>query len=394
MHAVCIVAAVALVTTAASAQGARNLDNPAGAFPQVTGELHIELTHARNYRGNDGVNLNHDTFTDAHLNFGVFFLPGLSVQGRVNAEPARALTDNRFLDDTSVFVQELYLQYERPWFTVFGGKFNPAFGIAPESAEKIRKPFGQDFKEDYELTEAIGFGGALRYDSLHVGSHELIGSVWQFDNTLFNNTLIGARPQAGAPDTERIGHARRGDGGAGNNRSLSSYTLTLEGDQIPYLSGFNYHLSYARLGRGVTETRNQHSYAAAGQYEFRPQAVLGGPGWLKPLRIVPLVEHVWINQVGGNSGGVEQNARYFTTAVEVGYGGFWLYGLRTSRKLMEPEEGTGPNGGNGFQDRLAVASAGYDFDFGLTLALGWKRDRTLSLDTDTIGIFGLYHIRF
>jgi hypothetical protein len=387
-------AAAVLAASGAAAQTGTAPGNAVGPFPQVAGELHLKLTHARTYAGNAGAAINHETFSDSHLNLGLFFSPGWSVQTRINAEPARTLTDSRFLDDTSVFAQELFVQYERDRFGLFGGKFNPVFSMVPEHAEKLRKPFGNDYVEDYELTEGIGVGASLRHATLQWGTHELTGSAFHVDNTFLSNVLVGARPPVGAADTERPGRLRRVDGGPGNTNSPSSFSVQLEGDQFGVLPNFAYHLAYARLARGVTETRTQQMYSVGAQYRFEPYKLFGGPPALHPFYIAPLAEHVWINQFGGNPGGVELNARYLTTAVEVGYRGFWIYGLRTSRKLGEPDEGTGPNGANGFQDRLLFAAAGYDFDFGGVLSAGWKRDRTLAVDTDTVGLFAEYHVKF
>jgi hypothetical protein len=386
--------AAVLAASGAAAQTGTTSGNVVGPFPQIAGELHLKLTHARTYAGNAGAAINHETFTDSHLNLGLFLSPNWSVQTRFNAEPARALTNSRFLDDTSVFVQELFVQYERDWLSLFGGKFNPVFSMVPEHSEKLRKPFGFDYVEDYELTEGIGAGASLRYSTLQWGTHELTGSAFHFDNTFLSNVIVGARPPVGAADTERPGRLRRLDGGAGNTNSLSSFSFQLEGDQFAVLPNFAYHFAYARLARGVTETRTQQMYSAGAEYRFEPFKVFGGPTPLRDFYIAPLIEHVWINQVGGNTGGTEQNTRYLTTAVEVGYGGFWTYFLRTSRKLREPDEGTGPSMANGFQDRLIFAAAGYDFDFGLVLSAGWKRDRTLAVDTDTVGLFAEYHVRF
>jgi hypothetical protein len=389
-----IAAMAALAGEGASAQGSLGTSTPLGPFPQIGGEVHLTLTHARNYAGNAGIAINHETFTDSHLNLGLFLSPEWSVQARFNAEPARTLTNSRFLDDTAVFLQEVFVQYERDWFSVFGGKFNPVFSLAPEHSEKLRKPFGFDYVEDYELTEGIGVGASVRHATLQWGTHELTGSVFHFDNTFLGNTLIGARPPVGAADTERPGRLRRLDGGPGNTNTPSSFSVQLEGDQFAIVPNFTYHLAYARLARGATETRTQQMYSVGAQYRIEPVKLLGGPPALRSIYIAPLVEHAWVNQFGGNPGGVELNARYLTTAVEVGYSGFWTYFLRTSRKLREPDEGTGPNGANGFQDRLLVASAGYDFDFGLIVSAGWKRDRTLSVDTDTVGLFVEYHVKF
>ena len=51
-------------------------------------------------------------------------------------------------------------QFDTEHFSLFAGKFNPAFGLGFDLAPGI---YGEDHPEDYELTERIGFGGSVTF---------------------------------------------------------------------------------------------------------------------------------------------------------------------------------------------------------------------------------------
>jgi hypothetical protein len=66
----------------------------------------------------------------------------------------------------------------------------------------------------------------------------------------------------------------------------------------------------------------------------------------------------------------------------------WNVALAYTRKETEPSGGTVTN-----EEQLQV-SAGYAFDFGLGIDLGWKTARNAGVDTDTFGTLLTYTIEY
>ena len=70
--------------------------------------------------------------------------------------------DDVFFDNEGLFIEEIKLNYQNGAFGAFAGKFNPGFGIAWDYGRGI---WGEDFAEDYEITEKIGFGGSYAFET-------------------------------------------------------------------------------------------------------------------------------------------------------------------------------------------------------------------------------------
>ena len=83
--------------------------------------------------------------------------------------------DDRFLEDHGLYAEELFVNYETGHFAGYAGKFNPSFGTAWDLAPGI---FGTDLAEDYEITERIGLGGALKFGGEGSAARALASIAW------------------------------------------------------------------------------------------------------------------------------------------------------------------------------------------------------------------------
>ncbi len=107
-------------------------------------------------------------------------LPALCDNLREAPEPGEA-----YFEDIGVFVETLGLAYQFGAVTLFGGKFNPTFGIAWDVAPGI---YGADLADDYELTERIGGGGAVTLGGGDFGRHTLTGQVFFLDTSVLSQS--------------------------------------------------------------------------------------------------------------------------------------------------------------------------------------------------------------
>lgn len=325
-------------------------------YPRLTVEAELALQSEKTVGSADAKKI-HDTFAEVEAGIGLFFTEGLSLQSVLKLEPVRSATESRAFEDEGAFVEELYLNFERDWLRLYGGKFNPAFGTA---WDRLSDLFQKGFAEDYERTEALGAGAAATLETLSFGTHTLGAALFHADNSFLSNSAF-ARPRFGAADTDRVKRTRRSQGGPANTHDFSSYTVTLDGDQFPVLDGFSYHLGYSRLAKGVTEAKAENGYVGGVQWAFD----LGNE-----MTLTPLVEAAHFRHFGGGT----DHATFLTTALQLDWSDWSFVAMRTGRHVDEPKGGSGAFGRD-YTDSLYSLLFGYSFDFGVTAQIGWKREK-------------------
>ena len=113
-----------------------------------------------------------------------FYIDGVAVFENIqDREP----NESNFFDNEGIFIEEIKLNYERGAWGAFAGKFNPGFGIAWDYGRGI---WGEDFAEDYEITERLGFGASYTFDTETYGSHTLTASTFFADTTFQSGSVI------------------------------------------------------------------------------------------------------------------------------------------------------------------------------------------------------------
>ncbi len=366
-----------------SEPGEVGVESEADRYPVLTGSLNLQLQSDKIFGGPAGTGMTRNTFSDSQANFGLFFNPNLSVQTTLRTLQVKAPTaNNAFLYGQGAFVEQLYLNQETRDYALFGGKFDPAFGMAWLQAPGV---YGNNFSNsftDYRLLEGDGVGGVYKHETLQYGDHELGLSAWFHDNTALSTSFLN-RPAFGLPTTLRPGRLRQSDGGPSNTGSPNSFSATLRGDNFPSLQNFAYNLDFSSLARGVTETKRQTMLAVGAQYKV---------DLAKPWALKPLFEFVRIDNFAGNPGSLKQDRNYYTAGAELDWKEWSLSGVWGQRDLFNPR--TGGQLAKDFSDQLYTVSAGYQFDFGLQLQLGYARQKILDLWTDTVGLLATYAYRF
>lgn len=325
----------------------------------------IEIQNDGNFKSDDRGNQRNELFATIEPEITVGIRPGLTFYAHSVIEPMRdpRRYENRYFRSHGIYLQDLYLQYERALasdgpntfkFRIWGGKFGPNFGTAWDKAPGI---YGVDFAEDYEITERLGFAVALIVDSEAVGTHTLSASTFVLDRSVLAGSLITKRSRPVLAD-----------GGPSNTRGLKSFHVTLEGEKIPGLEGLIYHVSF--IHQGVRGGPDERGIALA----------LGYEGELSGYTIKPIIEHVHFFDADGVSG---QTRNYLTTGVSIERNG-WEFALsHTFRHTHTPMGGT-------VRDNLIGTSLGYTFTNGIGIAVGYSYRNEDSIATHTAGVLLTY----
>ena len=160
---------------------------------------------------------------------------GLSIYAHGVLQPVREAQpgESRYFGDNGFAIEDLFLAYETGRYAIQGGKFTPAFGIGWDVTPGI---YGSGFAEDgYEFAERIGLAGSVGFGDSEIGSHKITAHGFFLDTSILSETLGRGR---GTTDKE--------DGGPSNTEDLSSYAVTLDGEDVAGIKGLGYRVSYIR----------------------------------------------------------------------------------------------------------------------------------------------------
>ncbi len=329
-----------------------------GAYPRIDGSVSVEIQNDYVTRSDRKDNEINDLTTSNDLFLAIRATPALSLQTSLVVEDVKDPRpgQNRYFEDVGAYVETLGLVYHSGPVTLFAGKFNPTFGVAWDLAPGI---YGADLADDYELTERIGFGGAVTLDGGDLGRHTLTGQTFYLDTSMLSQSW-GARR----------GRTREADGGVSNTKTLESFSVTLDGEVAHTIDGLRYQLGVERQRQGRTETNDEWGLAAA---------LYGAVELADDIDLEPVLEWARIRNFDG-----ESNTLTYTTAGAVLYVGSWNVALSyTGRK-------TDPKGSGAFTDPLVQVSAGYEFDNGLSVNVGYVSFQDEGIDTNVIGLLLAY----
>jgi hypothetical protein len=361
-----LLAAAAMVAMCAPAQAQHQHGHgPARTFdgPFVLGELdasfRIDGTVASDLGTHRQAQINFDV---AHLHFGIFANPWLSLQGVIKGEPLRELRpgQSETFRGFGIFTAELYLNADFDWVGLFAGKIMPTFGLLQDH-HRAWGLFSVDITEDYETLDFIGAGFALRGDfqDAGLGRHELTAQTFFADTTFLHRSIITA-PRAGGSTAERASRLDRSDGGPGNTQKLNNFSATLDSTGFDLLPGLGVHLGYRFLHRGRTESRNEHGVSVAFDYTAKMQDVIL-PG---TTTIRPAIEWVRLRNADGQAG----SATWWATNIIVSNGSWTWHLTGTLRNLDAP-------GSPDVHDHLLATSLFYRLHPRWQFGAGYKYQR-------------------
>lgn len=297
-----------------------------------------------------------NTFARAEAAPVLDFGNGFTIDGVVVFEPVLGAdpSEDNYFEDQGLFIEELKLNYSFGRASVFAGKYNPPFGIAWDFGRGI---WSEDFAEDYEITEKIGFGGAYDIVDRQGGTHSLIAGTFFADTTLLSESTLQGR-----------GNNTLSDGGVSNTEDFSSFALALEGQDPLGLGGAWYKLGYRHQAAGD---------AAPGQEDENGFVVsLGRSGNVhEDVTLDGLVEYASIDDFAGTM----NTRRYFSASLVALYKQRWNVTLGYT--LRDIDVAAGDN----IDDHLFQISGGYDFGQGTTAEIGWRVTEIAGADRDIVG---------
>lgn len=320
-------------------------------YPNIMGNVLVQLQADRVISSTkDGASSN-NSFVYVEPNISLNFNRNWSAKTQWRLQPNNVLTthnstyperyrtflqDDRNIlniDQTSLLVEEIKINYENDDLRFFAGKFDPTFGTAWRKSKRIGV-FASQFNEDYNLREKLG-GGV---------SALLEGSQITF-NTFFNDTT-GLSGSA----LKNRGTADDSSGIAGNDGILSSYSLSMEGENFFGVEHWFYNFGYRNLAVGNIANRSRETgYVVGSEYLYKVS---------RETSLIPLVEVVNISNFTGERG---RNARYSTLALIGKYNSWTASASLVTRTINQPQRPSN------LSDHQVQFSIGYKFTDNFTL---------------------------
>ncbi|MBT5373461.1 MAG: hypothetical protein HOL06_02205 [Rhodospirillaceae bacterium] len=381
--------------------------------PELHGEIEIETLFNRTYNADKrhpGTSTNNffSEFDDVVLRLGLF--PQLGIVANIGfgpleeeLEPVKENPVNRhgYYKSMILYAEELFVRYASSSLIrsdyvdeigVFGGKFNPNFGLNNGnilSENEFPGIFSEEYMEDYELKEMIGGGGNISFAHRRLGSHTLNASAFYRDNSFLQTTLISHRPQ------NKLAY-----GGVANTGKPNSFSITLEGEDISYVPGLRYKLGYRRLHKGETGGRS-YDGQTVGEEEEGPRSGKGEVGWSAglvynkafflprktfkyPLDMKFMFEYAQFNTWNGQQSYFKEDRTYITPSLQAKYGPWklaFIYSRRernpiqtftdAEREDIEDNQGIEVELWKPVGDDLYEVNLGYSFAKNWTLETSW-----------------------
>ena len=271
--------------------------------------------------------------------------------------------DDTIFENEGVYVEQLMLSYTADNYSIFGGKFGATFGTAWDLAPGI---YGVDFAEDYELAEKIGFGASYSFSPEGTGNHIITGNSFFADTTFLSDSTITKR-----------GDTDKSDGGVSNTEDFSSFSLSLDSENIFGVENLNTHIAYRNQSEGDADTGldNESGYAIGANYSFPVS---------DDVEAVALAEWVGIRDAEGGNDDLD----YLTASLGlVIYDNWNVASSYTAR-------GRDVAGGADIDDYIYQLSSGYEFDNGITFDIGYSNIEESNINTDIIGALVSYTYEF
>ncbi|HNQ92275.1 MAG TPA: hypothetical protein PKI93_05015 [Alphaproteobacteria bacterium] len=335
------------------------------SYPHLEGEVAVEIQNDWIFNSDDPDEEANTLFTKTEPHFVLSFNENLALEAGLVFEPVRDpdAGDDSYFYGQGLFAEEFKLTYTTDDFGLYAGKFNPNFGTAFEQGLSI---YGNDFAEDYELTERIGFGGFVPLPVEGFGEHTLSANVFFADTTFLSNSVITKR-----------GRVSKNDGGISNTEDLSSFSVALDSEDIGNFKGLNTHIAYRRQSPGDVDTGLDHEngYVIGVDYITELSDDVEGHA---------LVEWARIDNVDGST----DNVDYLTSTVDLTILGNWT--VAADYTLRNFDVATGDD----VHDYIAELTGGYYFDNGVGINLGYVKAREDSVDRQGLGLLLTYEYEF
>lgn len=305
--------------------------------------------------------------------FALNFSDSLSLNGSATIESVSdpQANEDRAFHDIGAFVDVLTLDYATDSFAAFIGKFGPNFSLGYDATPGL---YSTDLLgDDIELAEFVGIGGSVGLAGGGAGALTLSGSLFFADTSALSGSAF----------TDR-GRTTLADGGPANTEAPKSVVVALDGEGPQGFDSLHYQVAFARLavdqafddtGAAFPDIADEYRVALAATWESDL-----GDG----VVLTPLVEYVRVWNGGGDG---DDSRHYATLGLGLGFGPWNVAVAGTARDISNSVAGSS-------LDYQTQVSAGYAFDNGISIDVGWKHARDARIDTDTVGMLVAYGFEF
>ncbi len=338
------VSAFAADATIAAAPAAPDLVT----YPYVEGTFNLQLDNDWIFHSNHpGTEINNfylhaDT---AAFKFGLTRIFSVNLGLTLEQVKGPFAPDDCTMCGIGLYMDTLDLQADVGNWTLTAGKYEPAFGFAWDVTPGV---WGSRYAEEYELTERMALGAAYTFDT-GFGKHTLAVNTFFADTTVFSQSLFNDR-----------GRVHDSDGGAGNTGTFNNFSVTLAGEDMPGLSGFKYNVGYRHQEAGAGDAGDENGFVLG----LSKDTDIGHEMTLGLIGEVAYFEHYT---------GASADATYVTVGASL-------------KRSHGHGELTGSFRDFETNDHLLQASAGYTFDSGYDVSLGYGYERVGVDHNDMIGL--------
>lgn len=266
-------------------------------FPQISGEIDMSAIGVGTTSSTDRARRGSSVFLFGEVAMGLALSENFSVQGVLATEPiGEGDSTGGFPDGgligfrrQALFLEQLYAEWKpSDVVTLQGGLLVAPFGRGyhdfPGILASVRA------HEIYLIDQSLG--GAATWTYLadpRFGNHDISGALFTLDRTFLTSTLLTRRSCCDAR-YERYNRNTVAQGGPGNNGTFNNFAIALDGDNMPFLPGFSYHLGVISQAPGSDGTAREWGYAAGLRYERR---------WSEDQRTLLFAEGVQFRNAGG-----------------------------------------------------------------------------------------------
>jgi hypothetical protein len=301
-----LAAAFLAVALPAAAQDAATLTQPlpevtpaaAGVrFPQISVEIDMSMIGVGTTHATDHARTGTSVFLFGEIAAGLALTENFSIQGVLATEPVGEGDSTGGFPDGGVigfqrqalFLEQLYAEFKPADTLVLQGgilvaPFGRGYHDFPGILASVRA------HEVYLVDQSLGAAGTWTYLSdPRFGEHDISAAVFTLDRSFLTGTYVTSR-RCCSERYERYNRNTAAQGGPGNNGTFNNGALALDGDRIPVLPGFSYHLAVMSLAPGSDGTAREWGYAAGARYEHR---------WDRDQATLVFAEAVQFRNAGG-----------------------------------------------------------------------------------------------
>ncbi len=340
-------------------------------YPNVSGEIVVEIQNENTVDSDDSTTEHNNIFLRTEVAPTITLNENIFIDGVLVLEPfdqaaTKNIDDDIFFQSNGLFAEEVKINFAHNDYAFWAGKFNPAFGTAWDA----RGIWGEDFAEDYEITEKFGVGASYSFITGEKSESTLSASTFFADTSFLSKSTLTSRPRT-----------TLSDGGASNTEDLSSFAISLDSTNVAGIEDLNSHIAVRHLAQGDADI-------GAG-FDDEKGMVLGLHYTIpvsEDMALENIVEYVTIENFEGIA---DRDHQYVTIGTKAIYQENWNVTFSYTARNID-EVGTIAD----FDDSLFQVSTGYDFNNGLTAEAGYKTTDEAGVNSNILGFLFRYTKEF